>query len=120
MNSGDRVVFVDDYFYDVAFYARLSSPAVVISDWDDPAIRLRDNWRKELYDAQRFASAPARDVLWLVSREDEVWCHEGTIWFFSRHDLFDRWPLQHPLHKVASNDAIQLWRGEGQSCSEMP
>lgn len=116
MHPGDRVVFVDDYFYDVAFYTRLSSPAWVISDWNDPGIRERDNWRKELHDAQRFAHKTQQNVLWLRDRENEIWCHEGTIWFLSRHDLFDRWPQQAPLHKITENANVQLWQGRGQAC----
>ena len=38
LRAGRPVVFVEDMFYDVPFYAGLTEPVIVASDWDDPAI----------------------------------------------------------------------------------
>src|SRR5438105_1792494 len=51
---GERIVFIDQMFYDLPFYAGLREPVIVASDWANPEVPLRDNWRKELYDAARF------------------------------------------------------------------
>lgn len=82
MHGADRVVLVEGAFYDVPFYARLRTPAIVASRWDDPAIAQRDNWQKELHDAAGFASAAtAQRQLWPVQRLAELPCADGAIWF---------------------------------------
>ena len=78
---GDRVVFVDEMFYDLPFYAGLKQPAIVASDWADPALPKRDNWRKELFDAARFDPARGRELLWPIDRLNELTCHAGATWF---------------------------------------
>ena len=83
MQPGDRVVFVDDPFYDVPFYARLTQPPIVLSRWDDPDIPRRDNWRKELYDAGRFDPEAAALRLWRSDRAVELLCAPGTVWFLA-------------------------------------
>ena len=81
---GDRVVFVDEMFYDLPFYADLPEPVVVASDWASPEIALRDNWRKELADAARFDPAKAKTLLWPLARIAELACHPHTVWFVMR------------------------------------
>ena len=60
---GEPVVFLYDYYFDVPFYAHLRAPVRVVENWSDPRVVGRDNWRKELLDAQRFASGAAARVL---------------------------------------------------------
>jgi hypothetical protein len=57
LQAGERVVFIDEPFFDVPFYARMTEPPIVLADWDDPQIPTHDNWRKELHDAARFDPA---------------------------------------------------------------
>lgn len=114
----DRVVFVDDYFYDVPLYARLQSPVVVLGDWNNPEIPERDNWRKELHDALRFAPESQRSVLWLMSDAVTVMCHSGAVWFVSRSDPASRVVGLPPLEKVSEAPGVQLWRGAGYPCPE--
>ena len=78
---GDRVVFVDEMFYDLPFYAGLKQPPVVASDWADPALPRRDNWRKELFDAARFDPGRGRELLWPINRLNQLTCHPGATWF---------------------------------------
>lgn len=78
--AGDRLVYADEAFYDLRFYARLDAPAIVLADWGDPAVPRTDNWRKELADAARFAPEAARAVLWDWRRLAEVACHGGRTW----------------------------------------
>jgi 4-amino-4-deoxy-L-arabinose transferase-like glycosyltransferase len=82
--AGDRVVFVNEPFYDVPFYARLSTPPVVLSDWDDPTIPTRDNWRKELRDGVRFDPAAGARQLWPTARAEALRCGAGTLWIVAR------------------------------------
>ena len=81
---GDRLAFAGYYFYDVRFYAGIETPAIVLSDWDDPKIAQRDDWRKELFDATRFTADRGRSVLWTWSRVPELPCHGGRLWIVAR------------------------------------
>ncbi len=80
VQAGDRVVFIDEYFYDIPFYARLAQPAIVVSAWDAPDVATRDNWRKELFDATRFSPDRGASVLWTWQRLAELPCHAGKVW----------------------------------------
>ena len=67
------------------FYARLEQPALVASDWSDPAIASADNWRKELADAGRFDRAAAARVLWPIERLGDVPCRAPhQVWFVAK------------------------------------
>jgi 4-amino-4-deoxy-L-arabinose transferase-like glycosyltransferase len=80
---GDRLVYLDEAFYDLRFYAGITAPAIIVSDWADPALPKTDNWRKELFDATRFAPDGGRSVLWGWNRLGELACHEGRTWIVS-------------------------------------
>jgi 4-amino-4-deoxy-L-arabinose transferase-like glycosyltransferase len=84
--AGDRVVLVEGAFFDVPFYAALSQPPVVLSDWDDPHIPHHDDWRKELHDAARFGSTGQAQHLWPLARAAELLCTERTVWFVAAKD----------------------------------
>ena len=77
---GDRVVMVDLYYYDLPFEARLREPVWVASNWDDPDIARRDNWRKELHDAARFAPESARARLWPLAQLPALACGPAAWW----------------------------------------
>ena len=77
---GDRVVLIDSAYYDVSFYAQLKTPAIVLSNWDDPSIPLHDNWRKEFADAARFDPTAAANILWTLARAKDLRCSPGTTW----------------------------------------
>ena len=80
----DIVVYVDEMFYDLPFYAGLDAPLPVATDWADPTVPLRDNWRKELWDSARFDAATAARVLYPVGRLAELTCRPaGRVWFVS-------------------------------------
>ena len=77
----DKVVMVDQYFYDLPFYARLKTPVIIASDWVDPELPMRDNWRKEFFDAARFAPTLGREVLRPLNALDDLLCGSGAVWF---------------------------------------
>ena len=83
---GDRVVFVDGAFYDVPFYAQLKTPAIVLSNWDDPTISQHDNWRKEFADAARFDKPAAATILWTLDRIKDLRCGPGSTWLVASKD----------------------------------
>jgi hypothetical protein len=60
---GEPVIFLENYYYDVAFYARLTDAVFVADAWL-PSEVAKDSWRRELTDAESFvADAPAHHLL---------------------------------------------------------
>lgn len=91
---GDRVIFIDEYFYDLPFYAGLRDPVAVVSGWGDPGLPQHDDWRKELFDAARFAPDHGAAVLWRWSRLSQLPCIAGRTWVVSSRQYLSRlWPL---------------------------
>lgn len=116
-DAGDRVVLVDEPFFDLPFYARLTTPPLVLADWQDPAIPRRDDWRKELQDAARFAS-PA-DAARLVDhgRAASLLCGRGTVWFVAPPAWAPPAALA-GLERVQAGRGATLWRGRAADCAD--
>ncbi len=111
MQPGDRVLFVNEYFYDVPFYAQLQQPVWVLSDWDDPQIKLRDNWRKELHDARRFATAQQQAVLWPVAQAHALVCEGSSTSWVVAHSGWQRDGTAVPHgQQVFEAAGVRLWR----------
>ncbi|HSN32541.1 MAG TPA: glycosyltransferase family 39 protein [Ideonella sp.] len=114
---GDTVVFVDEMFYDLPFYARLDAPVLVASRWDDPAVRQVDNWRKELADAARFDASAAR-VLVPLDRLDALACGAGgSVWFVGKPgEHRDALAQVRGLVSVYSDRRVELQRAPRHAC----
>jgi 4-amino-4-deoxy-L-arabinose transferase-like glycosyltransferase len=113
----DKVVMVDEYVYDLPFYADLKRPAIVASRWDDPEVPKRDNWRKELYDATRFDPALGRRVLWPLDRLAELTCGPGAAWFVVGPSQAMQFvaPLA-GAQRVYGDRTSELWRVPARAC----
>jgi 4-amino-4-deoxy-L-arabinose transferase-like glycosyltransferase len=118
IKPGDRVVFVDEMFYDLPFYADLKQPPIVASDWADPNVPLHDNWRKELFDAARFDAARGRELLWPMDRMNELTCGEAAVWFVLKEANLPRMAGVASAVSVAVNGDVQLLRAPGRACSD--
>ncbi|MDE2371726.1 MAG: glycosyltransferase family 39 protein [Burkholderiales bacterium] len=114
--AGDRVVFVDDYFYDVPFYADLAAPVIVVSAWDDPDIARHDNWRKELADAARFTSDQGRSTLWTWDRVADLDCAPGRVWLLAPADQVARLAALPGLKSLRSERGVELLVAPGRAC----
>lgn len=116
MAPSDRVVMVDEYFYDVPFYARLARPVVIASDWADPSIPTRDNWRKEVFDAARFDPALAHELLRPLTEVPRMACGASAVWFIvpTGHVALVS-GLPGATREFASRRA-ELWREPGRAC----
>ena len=113
----DRVVMVDDYFYDVPFYARLQQPVTIASNWGDPGLPQHDNWRKELFDAARFDPALGRAVLRPLDRLDALLCGAaGTVWFVLRPGEAPRLAALPGVTRVMGFQGTELWRAPAHAC----
>lgn len=107
---GQQVVMLENYYFDVPFYAALKSPVTIIDDWAGEGAQ-RDNWRKELVDAGSFAPGSARAVLqpaaaglpaYLCQQHDAVWII-GTV------PAAFRLGLPASSRVVAQRGSIALW-----------
>ncbi len=112
LQPGERVVFADNPFFDVPFYARLVAPPIMLSNWDDRAIPRRDDWRKELLDASRFDPAGAALRLWPMARAAQLLCAEGTVWFVAAPEWRPPSALQ-GLERVVRGRQADLLRAPG-------
>jgi 4-amino-4-deoxy-L-arabinose transferase-like glycosyltransferase len=106
----DQVVFLDGYYFDVPFYASLRAPVRVIDNWSDPALAQRDDWHKELLDAQRFAPASAEPVLLLPSALPSSICRAPTTWLIGHPSMMERYPALSAATEIARNGNTVLWR----------
>jgi 4-amino-4-deoxy-L-arabinose transferase-like glycosyltransferase len=116
MAPGDRVVMVDEYFYDLPFYARLTAPVIIASDWADPALPTRDNWRKELFDATRFDPALGRELLRPLDRLDALLCGAGTAWFVVDPGRAQRVAALAGSTRAFADSRTELWRAPMHAC----
>ena len=108
---------VDEYFYDLPFYADLKRPALIASNWDDPDVPRRDNWRKELYDAARFDPSGGKAVLWPLANLDRASCGVGTTWFVATPAQAVRVAALTGVQRVYADRNSELWRAPARSCS---
>jgi 4-amino-4-deoxy-L-arabinose transferase-like glycosyltransferase len=112
----ERVVFVNENFYDIPFYARLAGPVIVASDWADPEVPRRDNWRKELFDAARFDAPLARELLWPIARLSELSCGTHTVWYVVPAGQGSAVEKLLGISQVYADKRTELWRAAGRSC----
>jgi hypothetical protein len=73
------VIYLDNYDYDVAFYAHLDVPITVVDAWL-PAEVAKDSWRRELLDAERFASADSPQRLLRPEAMELALCRSAGAW----------------------------------------
>ena len=59
----DVVAAVDDYPYDLPFYAQFTRPLEVIQDWETLRQTAGDNWRRELFEGADFDANAARSLV---------------------------------------------------------
>ena len=63
MTPTDVVATVDDYPYDLPFYAQLTHPVEVVQDWETLRQTAGDNWRRELFEGADFDNKAAQSLV---------------------------------------------------------
>jgi 4-amino-4-deoxy-L-arabinose transferase-like glycosyltransferase len=116
ITTADTVVMVDEYYYDVPFYARLNRPVLIASDWADPELAKNDNWRKELFDAARFDPVLGRAVLQPLQRLDDLSCGAHVVWFVVPKDASARVAALGGAIRAFVDQRAELWRVPGRAC----
>nr|MDQ2735368.1 glycosyltransferase family 39 protein [Pseudomonadota bacterium] len=117
---GDPVVFVDEYFFDIPLHARLSDPVPVISNWHDPAINRRDNWKRELAEAAPFAPAVAASVLVDAEHGFAPRCGTKPLWAVVKSDNESGVAAFAGATRVAVSNRAALWRLDNAGCPSAP
>ena len=74
------LVFVNVYPFDVPFYSKAKQPIIVFDDWRNEQLLKRDNWRKELWEAGRFAPVLGEQVLRQVDELPAFLCAHPVTW----------------------------------------
>ncbi|KAK6026861.1 hypothetical protein OSTOST_07150 [Ostertagia ostertagi] len=115
----EPVVMVGGYVYDLPLYARLTEPALVVDDWGSAAIDQRDNWRKELADAGRFAPAQAARQLVRPEALAGRLCAAPRTWVVGDVSQAASQPLLAHAPVIAQTGALRLWRVEP-ACAQTP
>ena len=109
----DTFVALRAYPFDLALYVRATRPTWVVDDWLDPDVPVRDNWRKELYDAAKFDPVTGAQVLVSAAQFNARLCAapEGArFWIWGNSDDGTVYaPLQGVKPSVASGKRV-LWR----------
>ncbi|KRB39657.1 glycosyl transferase [Acidovorax sp. Root70] len=108
--DGEPVYFIRSYHYDVPFYARLQDPVVVVDDWDDPEIALRDNWRKEMSDAGGFSRQRAEQLLMTPAALPAALCRQPVSWVVASEALRKRYDFLAQAEAVLTLRGETLWR----------
>ena len=114
---GDPVLFVDEYFFDVPLHARLTEPVAVVSDWNDPAIPQRDNWRRELSEAAQFDRPRAAALLVDRSRGFALRCGQAPLWVVVKSQ--DEAPVAAlpGAVRITTSNRVALWRVAPEACA---
>ena len=117
MAASDTVVMVDEYAYDVPFYARLARPVIIAGNWADPGIATHDNWRKEVFDAGRFDPARARELLRPLTGLDGLACGASAVWFIVPARNAASVSGMSGATRAFANRRTELWRVPGRACA---
>ena len=105
---GEPVLFLNAYYYDVMFLARVDAPVQVVDAWLASDLA-HDSWRRELVDAARFAPASTTRRLLQPQELVPALCAARSSW------LIGAWPAttapawlaaQTPVHEF---DGTALW-----------
>jgi 4-amino-4-deoxy-L-arabinose transferase-like glycosyltransferase len=107
---GEPVIFLQGYYFDVPFYARLREPTPVIDRWDDKVLTSHDDWRKELLDAEQFQARSVAPVLVLPSGLMPLLCQGGATWLVGDVTMAQRYPVLSAATAVDRQGNTVLWR----------
>ncbi|WOB10236.1 glycosyltransferase family 39 protein [Piscinibacter gummiphilus] len=124
LQPGDQIFFLHDAYFDLPFYARLRQPVRIVEDWGEPDIAARDNWRKELADAARFAPDRAATSLVTPAQFGALLCSGSNSWVVGHPANRARYAALASAEQVATAHETVLWRVAAgvsrEACPETP
>lgn len=111
----DTFVSLHAYPFDLALYTRAPRPTWVVDDWLNPEVPVRDNWRKELYDAARFDPVTGEEVLVSTAQFYARLCAapEGArFWIWGNHADGEVYTPLQGVKPVVASVRHAMWRVE--------
>ncbi|MEO7854105.1 MAG: glycosyltransferase family 39 protein, partial [Rubrivivax sp.] len=108
--AAEPVTMLGNYFFDLPYYARLTGPVQVVDDWTSADVGKRDNWRKELADAGRFASARAATVLIAPDTLGAGLCASPVSWVIGPSKDSGQFPVLADAPVAIGRAGTSLWR----------
>lgn len=99
-----------NYYFDLPFYARIPGPVEVVDDWTGAGVSRRDDWRKELADAGRFAPGRASAVLIGPTSLAARLCASPVSWVIGASKDGLRFSFLSGAHVALSRRETTLWR----------
>jgi 4-amino-4-deoxy-L-arabinose transferase-like glycosyltransferase len=106
----EPVLMLGNYFFDLPFYARLDGPVFVVDDWSGDDTGRRDNWRKELADASRFAAPGAKAALIEPDSVAAHLCASPISWVIGPGQDSARFGLPALARPALVRNQTTLWR----------
>jgi hypothetical protein len=104
--SGEPLVFLQTYRFDVPFYARLAEPIIIIDKWDEPIVK--DSWSKEMADAAKFRPTAGEKVLVNTPEMRKVLCAQAVTWVITPTSYIANSKEFHSLEPVTKNSLYSL------------
>ena len=81
-DTNDPVAVIDDYPYDLPFYARRTRPIEVIQNWELERQQAADDWRRELFEGADFDAPAGQLALQPLSRLEAL-KHDASAWLLA-------------------------------------
>jgi 4-amino-4-deoxy-L-arabinose transferase-like glycosyltransferase len=106
----EPVVMLGNYYFDLPFYAGIAGPVEVVDDWTSADVGQRDNWRKELADAARFAPGQAGAVLIGPTSLAALLCASPVSWVIGASKDGLRFSFLSGAQVALSQRETTLWR----------
>jgi hypothetical protein len=106
----EPIVFIGDYYYDLAFYAGTNSLPLVVDDWASPDVLKHDNWRRELGEAAAFAPAAAATRLIDAATLARRLCAAPVAWVVATDAAAPHYAFLQAAEHVASDNHASVWR----------
>ena len=106
---------LDNYYFDVAFVARLQDPVYVVDRWKIAQVKQQDIWRKELSDAGEFDPAAADKRLIDAASWAQLVCQTPVSWVLAAPLAVESYPVLRHAQAVATVRGTTLWRVDSRS-----
>ncbi|MEI8326317.1 MAG: glycosyltransferase family 39 protein [Betaproteobacteria bacterium] len=106
----EPLIMLNDYLYDVPFYARMTPPIPVVNEWTSPEMLTRDDGHKELIDAGQFDRARAATTLISPQSLPTLLCSTPVTWIMGRTGWGARYAFLTRLQAIATHRETSLWR----------
>jgi 4-amino-4-deoxy-L-arabinose transferase-like glycosyltransferase len=109
MQLNEPVFMIKTYAYDLPFYAGLRAPIIVVDLWNQSGGVMKDDWRKELFDAVKFdAAAGAKTVIGSTELAKRL-CDSPRSWIVGTEASLDDANILSVAELLEKFDVQDLW-----------